>query len=115
MVDDDEPGTGPPPPAEGAVPSGGGAVPAAGGATAVATAPARGRTMRVRDLDRRELAVVGPLIALVLVLGFYPQPLIGLITPAVEATMSDVGADPNGTTPAVGTTPAAGTGSEGTD
>jgi NADH-quinone oxidoreductase subunit M len=79
--------------------------PAGGGATAVldAPAPAPARTLRVRDLDRRELAVVAPLVALVLVLGFYPQPLIDLVTPAVEATMSDVGADPGGTTPSAGT------------
>ncbi|MCW2696722.1 MAG: proton-translocating NADH-quinone oxidoreductase, chain, partial [Modestobacter sp.] len=68
-----------------------------------APAPAPARTLRVRDLDRRELAVVAPLVALVLVLGFYPQPLIDLVTPAVEATMSDVGADPGGTTPSAGT------------
>jgi NADH-quinone oxidoreductase subunit M len=75
-----------------------------GGATAVLTAPAaeRTRTLRVRDLDRREMAVVAPLVALILVLGVYPQPLIDLVTPAVEATMSDVGADPGGTTPSAG-------------
>ena len=44
------------------------------------------------DLDRRELAVVTPLIALIIALGVYPQPLIALIEPAVHATMSDVGA-----------------------
>ena len=71
-----------------------------GGATAVldAPAPATTRTLRVRDLDRREIAVVAPLVALVIALGVYPQPLIRLIEPAVAATMSDVGADPAGTT-----------------
>ncbi|MCW2509478.1 MAG: nuoM [Modestobacter sp.] len=71
------------------------------GSTAVLTAPTRARTLRVTDLSRRELAVVTPLVALVLVLGVYPQPLIDLITPAVQATMSDVGADPGGITPTV--------------
>lgn len=66
------------------------------GATAVATAPA-GTALRVRDLDRRELAVVTPLIALIIALGVYPKPLIDLIEPAVAATMSDVGADAGGT------------------
>jgi NADH-quinone oxidoreductase subunit M len=65
-------------------------VPAGRGATAVATAPAR-RSLRVLDLDRRELAVVAPLVALILVLGVYPQPLLDLIEPAVSATMSDLG------------------------
>ena len=64
--------------------------PAGSGATAVATAPARS-SLRVLDLDRRELAVVAPLVALILVLGFYPQPLLDLIEPAVVATMSDLG------------------------
>jgi NADH-quinone oxidoreductase subunit M len=73
--------------------------PAGGGATAVLTAPARSRTLRVRDLSRREIAVVTPLVALIVVLGVYPQPLIDLVTPAVQATMSDVGSDPAGHTP----------------
>jgi NADH-quinone oxidoreductase subunit M len=72
-----------------------------GGATAVLTAPARSRTLRVGDLSRRELALVSPLVALILVLGVYPQPLISLIDPAVAATMGDVGSDPAGTSPAV--------------
>jgi NADH-quinone oxidoreductase subunit M len=67
-----------------------------------APAPATTRTLRVRDLDRRELTVVAPLVALILVLGVYPQPLIDLVTPAVEATMVDVGVDPGGTTPSAG-------------
>ena len=66
-----------------------------GGATATLTAPTR--SLRVADLSRRELAVVAPLIALVIGLGVYPQPLLTLIEPAVAATMSDVGADPGGT------------------
>ena len=47
---------------------------AGGGSTAVLTAPRR--TLRVLDLDRRELAVVTPLVALIIVLGVYPQPLL---------------------------------------
>jgi len=60
-----------------------------GGATAVLTAPTR--TLRVADLSRRELAVAGPLVALIILLGVYPQPLLDLIEPAVSATMSDLG------------------------
>ncbi len=72
-----------------------------GGATATLTAPAPARTAsRLHDLSRRELAVVAPLVALIIGLGVYPQPLIRLIEPAVAATMSDIGADPAGTTPA---------------
>jgi NADH-quinone oxidoreductase subunit M len=74
-----------------------------GAATLTAERPATPARMRVRDLSRRELAVVSPLVALVLVLGFYPQPVIDLIRPAVAATMGDVGSDPAGTTPATET------------
>jgi NADH-quinone oxidoreductase subunit M len=63
------------------------------GATAVLTAPTTTATaVRFRDLSRRELAVVAPLVALILVLGFYPQPLLDIIEPAVTATLSDLGA-----------------------
>ncbi|MEU4802213.1 NADH-quinone oxidoreductase subunit M [Actinosynnema sp. NPDC023587] len=49
----------------------------------------------VKDLDKRELAVLAPLVALILVLGFYPQPVLDVITPSVGATLSEVGvADP---------------------
>ncbi|MGY1782345.1 NADH-quinone oxidoreductase subunit M [Geodermatophilus sp. SYSU D01036] len=87
---DDEPAAAPAAPA---APVGG-----AHGATATLTAPAPAArvTARLRDLTRRETAVVAPLVALIIVLGVYPQPLIRLIEPAVAATMSDVGADPAG-------------------
>jgi NADH-quinone oxidoreductase subunit M len=44
-----------------------------------------------KDLSVREAAVVGPLIALILLLGFYPKPVIDVINPAVQATLHDVG------------------------
>ncbi|MFD2090140.1 NADH-quinone oxidoreductase subunit M [Blastococcus deserti] len=67
------------------------AEPAAGGGGATATLTAPRRSLRVADLDRRELAVVSPLVALIIVLGVYPQPLLDVIGPAVSATMSDLG------------------------
>jgi NADH-quinone oxidoreductase subunit M len=44
-----------------------------------------------RDLSLREKVVVAPLIALLLLLGFYPKPVTDVINPAVQATMQDVG------------------------
>ncbi|WP_229398739.1 NADH-quinone oxidoreductase subunit M [Micromonospora okii] len=44
-----------------------------------------------RDLNLREKAVVAPLIALIVLLGFYPKPVTDVINPAVQATMQDVG------------------------
>ncbi len=46
---------------------------------------------RVPDLNAREIAVLTPLIVLVLALGFYPKPVLDVITPSVAATMSEVG------------------------
>jgi len=45
-----------------------------------------------RDLTLREGFVVAPLIALIVVFGFYPKPLTDVVNPAVEATLADVGA-----------------------
>ncbi|MEV6305108.1 NADH-quinone oxidoreductase subunit M [Actinoplanes sp. NPDC051861] len=44
-----------------------------------------------KDLTLREKVVVAPLIALLLVLGFYPKPVTDVINPAVQATLQDVG------------------------
>ncbi|WP_346620168.1 NADH-quinone oxidoreductase subunit M [Blastococcus montanus] len=84
---------GDPAPGPGSEPARGGA--SAATATVTAPAPARG-LRRFTDLDRRELAVVAPLIALIIGLGVYPQPLLDLIEPAVVATMGDLGV-PGGT------------------
>lgn len=43
------------------------------------------------DLSGRELAVLTPLIVLILVLGFFPGPVLEVINPSVTATMSEVG------------------------
>jgi NADH-quinone oxidoreductase subunit M len=46
----------------------------------------------MKDLKTREVVALAPLIALMVVLGFYPKPLTDIINPAVAATMQDVGA-----------------------
>ncbi|OBG79922.1 NADH-quinone oxidoreductase subunit M, partial [Mycobacterium sp. E802] len=46
---------------------------------------------KVRDLVPRELAVVAPLIALLLVLGIYPKPALDVINPAVQHTLVTIG------------------------
>ncbi|TWP47836.1 NADH-quinone oxidoreductase subunit M [Lentzea tibetensis] len=45
----------------------------------------------ITDLNKREIAVLAPLVALVLLLGFYPQPVLDVVTPSVGATLSEVG------------------------
>ncbi|WP_405428153.1 NADH-quinone oxidoreductase subunit M [Micromonospora sp. NBC_00617] len=55
-----------------------------------------------RDLNLREKVVVAPLVALIVLLGFYPKPVTDVINPAVQATMDDIGrSDP---APSVGGT-----------
>jgi NADH-quinone oxidoreductase subunit M len=59
------------------------------------TAEKAGARRRFGDLSRREIAVLAPLVALILVLGIYPKPVLDVLTPSVGATLSDVGvADP---------------------
>ena len=54
------------------------------------TGPVTDGSERVGDLRRRELAVVAPLIALLLVLGLYPKPILDVITPAVTGTLTTI-------------------------
>lgn len=44
-----------------------------------------------KDISAREVIVVAPLIALILLLGFYPKPVIDVVNPAVKATLTDIG------------------------
>ena len=55
------------------------------------TGPVTDGAARMRDLRLRELAVVAPLIALLLVLGVYPKPLLDVINPSVATTMTTIG------------------------
>ena len=55
-------------------------------------APAAGAARSVfADLTPREIGVLTPLIALILVLGFFPGPVLDVINPSVTATMHEVG------------------------
>jgi NADH-quinone oxidoreductase subunit M len=58
-----------------------------------------------KDISLREKVVVAPLVALLILFGFYPKPLTDVINPAVQATMQDVGTtDPAPTAVANGRT-----------
>ncbi|MBO0677542.1 NADH-quinone oxidoreductase subunit M [Mycolicibacterium sp. S2-37] len=54
------------------------------------TGPVTDGNERLRDLVPRELAVVTPLIALLLVLGVYPKPVLDVIDPAVGHTLTTI-------------------------
>ena len=55
------------------------------------TGPLRAGIEGVKDLSVREVAAMAPLMALIVVFGFYPKPLIDIIEPAVESTLTHVG------------------------
>jgi NADH-quinone oxidoreductase subunit M len=46
---------------------------------------------KMPDLRARELLAVVPLVALIVAMGVYPKPVLDVINPAVNATMSQVG------------------------
>ncbi|QGV79140.1 NADH-quinone oxidoreductase subunit M [Streptomyces ficellus] len=54
------------------------------------TGPVKEEVRAMPDLKARELVVVAPLIALLILLGVYPKPLTEIVDPAVRHTMSDV-------------------------
>jgi NADH-quinone oxidoreductase subunit M len=54
------------------------------------TGPVQPDVADMPDLRPRELWAVGPLIALLIVFGVYPKPLLDLINPAVHDTLSQV-------------------------
>jgi NADH-quinone oxidoreductase subunit M len=56
--------------------------------------PTREDLTGLRDLSARETWAVAPLLALILLLGLYPQPVLDAINPAVERTV-EVGAGPD--------------------
>jgi NADH-quinone oxidoreductase subunit M len=55
------------------------------------TGPVTEGNDRLRDLLPRELVVVAPLIALLIVLGVYPKPALDVINPAVGHTLTTIG------------------------
>jgi NADH-quinone oxidoreductase subunit M len=56
----------------------------------VAGGPVRERVAGMADLRPRELLAVSPLIAAIIFVGVYPQPVLDIINPAVRVTMAQV-------------------------
>jgi len=55
------------------------------------TGPTSESVSGLKDLNRRELIAVVPLIAALLVFGFYPKPLLDTINPYVKDTLTQIG------------------------
>jgi NADH-quinone oxidoreductase subunit M len=69
------------------------------------TGPTAESVAGMPDLKPRELLAVVPLVALIIAMGVYPKPVLDVINPAVNATMSQVHAtDPVPAHPAVAQT-----------
>src|SRR3954447_15337123 len=51
------------------------------------TGPTTEKVAGMRDLSKREVAVIAPVLALLVVLGFYPKPALDMINPSVKQTM----------------------------
>ena len=83
------------------------------------TGPVRDGLATTVDLGGRERWVVGPLIALMLVLGFVPGPALTLVRPPAQATLEHVGVEDPAPTVTVDATAGAATvdlaGTTGTD
>ena len=67
----------------------------AGGPGTVA-APEVGARKAVRDLSGREKLVLAPLLVLVVGIGFYPAPVLDVVTPTVASTLDAVGVTDGG-------------------
>ena len=55
------------------------------------TGPARPGVEALTDLDRREVGTLAPLLLALVLFGFYPMPLLDIINPNVETTLTQVG------------------------
>jgi NADH-quinone oxidoreductase subunit M len=55
------------------------------------TGPTRPEVVGMRDLGLREVVSLAPVLLLIVGLGFFPKPLLSVINPSVDHTMSQVG------------------------
>jgi NADH-quinone oxidoreductase subunit M len=70
------------------------------------TGPPAEKVVGMRDLSKREVAAIAPVLALLVALGFYPKPALDMINPSVKATMVRVDKqDPQPTIAEKGTRP----------
>ncbi|QNN55002.1 NADH-quinone oxidoreductase subunit M [Nocardioides mesophilus] len=68
------------------------------------TGPVHPAVAGMRDLSRREVGALAPLVLLIVLLGFFPKPLTSIINPAVQDTLQQVGvSDPKPDVPAPAT------------
>ncbi len=79
------------------------------------TGPPRPDGLPLVDLDVREVGAVAPLVLAMVLLGFYPQPLLDVINPATDATMERIGVQDDAPTVEPGQHDSVGHGSDQSD
>jgi NADH-quinone oxidoreductase subunit M len=65
------------------------------------TGPSRVAIPEIRDLDRREVGILVPLLLALVLFGFYPMPLLDVINPTSDTTLTQVGVPDDGPTVSV--------------
>jgi len=45
---------------------------------------------KLKDLDRREILILAPVVALIIFMGVYPQPFLSRVKPSVDLTLKRV-------------------------
>src|SRR5262245_43833090 len=55
------------------------------------TGPVRESTAHITDLKAREIVALAPLLALIVVLGFFPKPALDVLNPTVDGLLEHVG------------------------
>jgi NADH-quinone oxidoreductase subunit M len=55
------------------------------------TGPVTGQVEGMRDLRGREVVALAPVVAVIIALGFFPQPALNVINPSVDQTMTVIG------------------------
>jgi NADH-quinone oxidoreductase subunit M len=55
------------------------------------TGPVRDGVAGMSDLRGREVLAIAPVLAIIVALGFFPQPVLDVINPSVDQTMTLVG------------------------
>jgi NADH-quinone oxidoreductase subunit M len=61
------------------------------GSSPAASGTVRESETAFRDLDRREVGTLAPLFVALIVFGFFPMPLLKVINPYVDDTLSHIG------------------------
>jgi NADH-quinone oxidoreductase subunit M len=61
-----------------------------GGGPGTAIAPELGAKKAIKDLSRKDIILLAPMVVLIVGLGFYPKPILDTVTPSVQATLSSV-------------------------